>query len=137
MNKLILTVILTMLSSDVLALEEKPVNDIDMFVPIIFIIPLTLLLYAVFMHYKSKKRVNVKTSYASTNVIIDKDKYKPSNSEINKKTNNGVLDSISDIDITPSNTTKLVSAIAIDDIISDGGEMSGGGSSLDFDFDWD
>jgi len=135
MIKLILASFLMFFSINAFALEEKMNNEIDMFGAMIFVIPLTFLFYVIFIYYKNKKPV-VKKSYASTNVIIDKDKYKEPQSNFHKKQSNG-LDSITNVDVIPSNTNKVASAIVIDDLISDDGDMSGGGSSIDFDFDWD
>lgn len=135
MVKLIIASTLAFLSTNVFALEYKSTNEIDFVGPMIFIIPLTLLMWAVFIHYKNKKRVVVKKSYASTNVIVKKEQYNIPKSTLNKRSGNA-LDAVPDVDILPKNTTKVTSSVAIDNI-SDDGEMSGGGSSCDFDWDWD
>jgi hypothetical protein len=135
MIKLIALSVLALFSANVFALEEKSTNEIDIVGPMIFIIPLTLLMWAIFIHYKNKKRVVVKKSYASTNVIMKKEQYNVPKSTSNK-TRENALDAVPDVDITPKTTTRVTSAVAIDNI-SDDGEMSGGGSSCDFDFDWD
>jgi hypothetical protein len=137
MVKLIIVSTLALFSTNAFALEEKPIIGIDMFWPIIFIIPLTLLIYSVFIHYKNNKRVGNKKSYASTNVIINKSNYANPKSEPNKRKNGSSFDAVPDVEILPSSNSKVASAIVIDDVISDGGDMSGGGSSLDFDFDFD
>ena len=126
---------LALFSTNALALQDKSTNSFDMTGVIIITIPLIILFSTVFIYYKNKKRV-IKKSYASTNVIVDRNNY-INKSDTNKKKNGNSFDAVPDVDIIPSNTAKLASAVAIDDAIGNGGEMSGGGSSLDFDFDFD
>lgn len=135
MIKLITASILTLFSTNVLALQEQTTNEIDMFSVIILSIPLIILLAPIFFHYKNNKKITTKKSYASTNIIVEQNKYQTPVSNLNKNKSRNSLDAIPNIEVSPSTTSRVASAVVVEDIISDDGEMSGGGSS--FDFDWD
>jgi hypothetical protein len=142
MIKLANASILALFSTNVLAMEDKALNKVDMAGAMILTIPLVILFCTVFIYYKNKKKVVTKKSYASTNVIVEQSKYNLPKSESNKKGSGNLVDSIDAItDLVPNHATKVASAVVTTDLISNGGDMSGGGSSLDFDldfdFDWD
>jgi hypothetical protein len=140
MNKLILTSILILLSSNALAMQDGVSNEIDMVGMMIVTIPLIILFSTVFIYYKNKKSVVTKKSYSSTNVIIDKSKYKTPNQESDKEVKEEIIDTldiITDIPLITNPSTKKVSALAINDVINNSGDKSSGESTLDFDLDLD